>query len=282
MEMRTTIHPVCGEPYSDQETEIVRVVSPSETEEIDPLEDTPQEPSSTSVPAGNGVILLPENDPGVKRVNSFVRSKGRVYVHGYFANAVTKKMFFYMGYDLAKAVSDSDIVVWTGGEDINPKIYGEKPAGAVGWSDLRDHDDYDVFKAAKSRFKVGICRGAQLLNCLPPNDGRLWQDIDMHDNGDHPIRDHITNEELLVNSLHHQQMRVSNRGEVVAGCHIARVKDSFNATWHCDGSYEDEDVEVAWYPGTKSLCFQPHPEFDTEGPTGKYFERLLDRYFHAA
>ena len=192
-----------------------------------------------------------------------------------------------MGYDLVKSVEEADIVCWLGGEDINPKIYGEKPAGAYGWSDARDLEDFNIFQQAGRRFKIGICRGAQFLNCVPPNNGRLWQDVDMHNGHDHPVTDYITGEELMVNSLHHQQLRLSNKGELVAGCNLSREKNAYSAYWSFSDiesgkSEEDVDVEVAWYPGSRSLCFQPHPEFDPEGPTGKYFESLLNRYYHAA
>jgi len=208
--------------------------------------------------------------------------KGAVFVQGAFANEITKKMFYNQGYEITEDIDLADIVVWTGGADINPEIYGERPSGACGWNDLRDKADLKAIERAKNQFKIGICRGAQLLNCVP-NGGKLWQDIDRHAGSDHSILDVITKKGLIVNSLHHQQMRPTSKAEIIAYTKIARVKESQDDQWHCDNNKEDLDIEALWYPETKSLCLQWHPEFSRPGEDSHdYLFNLIDRYYHAA
>ena len=59
-----------------------------------------------------------------------ITSKGKVFVQGRFANHQTRQLFQMYGYQPVDKIDDADIVCWTGGEDINPKIYNENPAGA--------------------------------------------------------------------------------------------------------------------------------------------------------
>ena len=207
--------------------------------------------------------------------------KGTVFVQGDFANAQTGKLFSTYGYEPVDSLLKADIVCWTGGSDINPAIYGERLAGCHGFSKKRDEEDLQAIKEAQGKFLVGICRGAQLLNCVP-NGGTLWQDVNMHNGGNHSVRDLITGETGFVNSLHHQQMRPGPLAEVIAVSELSTAKYSDAGTWNKKSDPLDVDVEAVYYSGTRSLCLQWHPEFSIEGFSGQYFNRLLDRYYLAA
>lgn len=208
--------------------------------------------------------------------------RGSVYVHGPWADMAMKNIFYKRGYEIVDKVEFSDIVVWTGGADINPALYGEKPAGAVGWNDKRDESDVKMITEAGNRFKVGICRGAQLLNCVL-NGGTLWQDMDQHGWGSHSVTDLITGQGRTVNSVHHQQMIPNKHGEIIAVTNLATFKDGYNTMWsrQAPGVKEDDDVEAVWYNSTKSLCIQWHPEYG-HADSESYFFELMDRYYHAA
>lgn len=218
-----------------------------------------------------------------KKVHVVTRkSLGAVYVQGLFANSQTRRLFERNGYSIVERLKDSDIVVWTGGSDINPALYGEKPAGAGGWSQTRDNEDVAAVRLSGDRFKVGICRGAQLLNVIP-NGGTLWQDVDKHTHGGHSIQDKITGETVFVNSMHHQSLRLTDKAELVAYTKLSTTKYGYDRSWHCDEGPEDLDVEVAWYPKTKSLCVQFHPEFAYPGSSNEiYTIQLMNRYYAAA
>lgn len=211
--------------------------------------------------------------------------KAAVFVQGDFAHNITEDMFFKRGYEIVSDLDLADIVVWTGGADINPALYGERPRGAVGWSDFRDDDDCRAVKRAmkNSQFMVGVCRGAQLLNCVA-NDGTLWQHVDRHGSTDHKVRDLVTGKEYLVNSIHHQAMRPGRQAEVLAvtSSPLSSVKQSYKDSWHVDEGPEDQDIEALWYPDTKSLCMQWHPEFASNCASESYAFNLIDRYYHSA
>lgn len=206
-------------------------------------------------------------------------------------NRVTKNLFRSRGYDTSpERVEDSDIVVWQGGEDIDPSIYKQKCLPCTFPNKGRDIEDVGAYNIAiGGQLLVGICRGAQLLNCL--NGGSMWQDIDRHGGGYHTVKDFITGDTHTINSLHHQQMIIGTHGELWAYSTESTRKMNAVRTWdkaHAftehmavqNGIYEDVDPEVAWYPATRSLCFQAHPEFGHKETTDYFFD-LIDRAFAA-
>lgn len=80
--------------------------------------------------------------------------------------------------ELRQIVSHLDALILTGGEDIDPQYYGEKPDSLCGRPDQeRDIFDLTLFKLAKDRAMpiLGICRGLQLVNVAM--GGTLYQDI---------------------------------------------------------------------------------------------------------
>jgi putative glutamine amidotransferase len=72
-----------------------------------------------------------------------------------------------------------DGIFFTGGEDINPLIFGEEPINGLGNIEY-DRDDFEVKlykKAAKINMPMlGICRGMQLMN-VAEGGGTVYQDI---------------------------------------------------------------------------------------------------------
>ena len=238
----------------------------------------------SSTPDGcekTAVSILQEHADGKKAEIIKLTPKGKVFIFGSFAKKATENLFRWYGYHVVPFLDDADILCLLGGDDINPKLYGEEPSGAIGWNDHADEQDIAAIKLAKDKIKIGICRGAQMLNVYP-NGGTLWQDVSDH-NRPHAIKDEVTGMKFQVNSIHHQQIRLTDKAELVAYADsVARVKKGFKRAWHCDANDFDVDVEAAWYPDTHSLLFQPHPEFDIDGPTGIYFNQLLNRYLHAA
>lgn len=205
---------------------------------------------------------------------------GNVFIQGQCFRSQTEGMFERYGFRLVDRIVDSDIVCWLGGSDINPKLYGEKPSGATSWSDYQDSSDLMALEKAGDRFKVGICRGAQLLNCIP-NGGKLWQDIKQHGH-EHFVTDVITGQIYKTNSIHHQQMRPGPKAELVAWTSTSVKKESEKEVWHKGmDSKNEKDIEALWYEDTKSLLVQWHPELGSFDST-KYFMNLMERYFLAA
>ena len=172
----------------------------------------------------------------------------------------------------------------TGGEDINPKFYGEENHPELGEVN-HERDSYDltlVKLAIEHNVPIlGICRGLQLINVAM--GGTLYQDLPSqhsqqinHRQESGTILAHkvlVTPDtqtskvlgvgELMTNSLHHQAIK-----KLAPGLKIT-------------GKAEDGVVEmVEGYPTRPILAVQYHPEyFASEGDTlmSKFFRHLINK-----
>jgi len=199
----------------------------------------------------------------------------RVYVVG--GGFQYLKMFFDAGLSGARFVEDSDIVCFTGGEDVDPALYGENAIPGTHFNTSRDNKESDVYAQAVMYNKpmVGICRGAQFLNVM--NGGKLWQDINKHAGQNHSLIHVPTGEEVFdMTSTHHQQMRPGKDAQIIAVAKLSTTKKCADEEVH-RLEPELDDMEVLWYPDSLSLCFQPHPEYFV-GECRRYFLELFDNY----
>lgn len=190
------------------------------------------------------------------------------------------RMFYqHKKFDVTTSLADADLIQFIGGEDVHPRLYGEKLHDMTVSNIKRDMKEIKFFQIALKRKipMVGICRGGQFLNVM--SGGSLYQDVTSH-RGNHPLFDTITGEQIEVTSTHHQMMIPGTNGELVAfaeqGGLKRRMHDSLGEMEIDD---EKKDPEVVFYEKTKSLCFQPHPEF-YNNKTREYFFSLLARYFN--
>ncbi len=171
-------------------------------------------------------------------------------------------------------IENADIVLFGGGADIDPKLYGQKAIAGTHISKMRDDEDIEAYGLANGKVKVGICRGAQFLNVM--NGGSLWQDVDHH-RTPHSIREIGTSKKIWASSTHHQQMIPGPTATRVAMAEdLSQTKRSDNKIFYrrhgvVDVSPEAIDWEVLWYKGTSSLCFQPHPEMEAMIQCRAYF-----------
>lgn len=140
----------------------------------------------------------------------------------------------------------------TGGQDINPFLYGERNLYSDDPNVENDARDWFLIHQAMRdrRPLLGICRGCQMIAAAA--GGSLWQDIHIqtaskiqHGYHNHlvtvaePLAGHI-GQRAIVNSLHHQAIRVIPWGyKEVATAH-------------------DGITEAIWRPGV--LGVQWHPE----------------------
>lgn len=220
---------------------------------------------------------------------SFNASKLKVYIQPPYIGS-EREIFRDKKY-LLSGIDDADIIVWTGGSDINPALYGERPLQYTSWNRERDDQEVKLWRITQDKFKVGICRGGQLLNVL--NGGKLWQHVTNHGRT-HFITDAFTGTRLKTSSVHHQAFRPAENAIIVATCQESGAKFAENYQWqlpvlkreqpHNVKKWEEEiatDYEVLWYPDTKSLCFQGHPEFGPDECT-EYFFELIARYYEEA
>lgn len=183
--------------------------------------------------------------------------------------------------DIRKAMKNSSVVVFTGGEDIDPSFYGQERLQFTHTSDNRNQAERKFFLLALEQEKpiAGICRGGQLANAL--SGGNMWQHINNHA-GQHKVTDIRSGLDVVVSSIHHQMMRPDWReAELIAWCNLSSLKisDKEEQQLNLPRAYSLDflDPEALYYKNTKSLCFQGHPEYGPDSCT-KYFFTLVQDY----
>lgn len=162
------------------------------------------------------------------------------------------------------------LAVFTGGEDVDPVMYGESRNCKTGCNIRRDREEERYFnRAAKENVPMaGICRGAQFLCVM--NGGKLAQHISGHTR-DHTMR--TLHGVVKVTSTHHQMALPPKSAKVLAW---ADPKLS-----HCyegaDGQelLPDCEYEGVYYPETRSLGMQWHPEWMRADSDGYQFTEML-------
>lgn len=188
-------------------------------------------------------------------------------------------MFAKKGFKEAKTLEEADIVCFTGGADVSPSLYNELTIPGTYVDKDRDERDKVVFEASKGKFRVGICRGGQFLNVM--SGGAMYQDVDKHTTS-HMVKDLKTKKKIFVTSTHHQMMRPSEEAVILCEANESTYRKTgqkLDTSKSINCQDWKEDVEAVWYPKTKCLCFQPHPEFAGANPTMNYFFELIQRYY---
>ncbi len=188
-------------------------------------------------------------------------------------------LFNFCNFERVQEVYDADLVVFGGGADINPFLYGEKrnPSTYVDYE--ADQADIKTLRQCGDyQSKVGVCRGGQFLNVMVGN-GTLWQHVTDHGIGGVHAAKKIYEDKtydflpamLDVTSTHHQMMRPGETGEVVYAANRALSKENEKnvITYEKDKRPDKwDDAEVVFYPDRLTCCWQPHPEYNTVGNYG--------------
>jgi hypothetical protein len=186
----------------------------------------------------------------------------RVYVEG--NSPEYEAMFVAAGHYICAGSEAADLICFTGGADVNPALYGEPCHDRTNFSEFRDGESMDLYEKHRDTPKVGICRGAQLLNVL--SGGSMYQHVEGHAiRGTHAVSDLLTGKSVQVSSTHHQMMIPNlGRGVVLADAQLGGHKEGGPVNYnglHTGYELEGFDAESVMYLGNKCLCFQPHPEF---------------------
>lgn len=161
---------------------------------------------------------------------------------------------------------DTSLIVLGGGADIDPELYNNDNVACGGINHRRDALDLEIYQTARKLNLpiLGICRGAQFLNAM--NGGSMIQDVNGH-LGSHkmllnPELIDDLNFEMTVSSTHHQMMVPHKSGEVL-GYSLVRnqAHDRYDTKRIAASQVPKVDPEVVFYPLTRSLCVQFHPEY---------------------
>lgn len=222
-------------------------------------------------------ILILESD---NYYDEMFSKLGKVY-HS-FEECLKKEVFISM-------------IVFTGGEDVDPSLYGQqkniKTYSNIN-RDLKEVEIFNMFRHSKI-LKVGICRGGQFLTVM--NGGTLIQHVNNH-NVKHIVESSedlakITNKKRMfhpffeVTSSHHQMFNPYNLKEDVDFILLA-WSEYFQSDVY-EGEKNNENIslpsnflepEIVYYPKTNSLAIQGHPEWTQNSPFEKISLCLIENY----
>lgn len=201
----------------------------------------------------------------------------KAYVVGGSNNYVN----FIENVELTDKLEDAKLVVFTGGEDVTPSLYGCKKHESTCCNPIRDEYERDIFNKINPNTQVcyGCCRGSQFLTVM--NGGKLVQDVINHAiYGTHGI---ICEDRKIyeITSTHHQMMYPYNLND----SDYDILFKSFNAISHVyegDGIDVDKikynDPEIILYHKEnlpKCLAVQGHPEMIPDSLVSKMINKLI-------
>ena len=159
-----------------------------------------------------------------------------------------------------------DLILFTGGEDVDPSFYSESPGKFTAYNPERDNTESKMFRLLSPKIpKLGICRGSQFLTVM--NGGRLVQHVENHAiGGTHSITfDHIHNNKMQMTSTHHQMMypfKLPKKDYILCAYSTNYLSPVYlnGHNKNIELSEEFLEPEIVFYPNSNSLAIQGHPE----------------------
>lgn len=178
------------------------------------------------------------------------------------------------------------LIIWGGG-DIHPSLYSRANMGTYSGETLSARDQAEAKLFAKAvdvgLVILGVCRGAQLGCAL--SGGILAQDVEGH-HMPHMVTT-IDGRSFPSSSIHHQMMYPWNtEHELIAWTSYPKsgtyqgITDEEMEKWQRDDyGYPDKSLpiepEIVWFPKTKCLAIQGHPEMMAWGTQFNQFLKTL-------
>lgn len=142
---------------------------------------------------------------------------------------------------------DVDMIIFDGGADVNPALYGEDRSKYVTViNDERDKFEEIIFNHYLDKVPIaGICRGHQFINVML--GGSLYQDlpsIGYRHSHFHDVNVDISTKLPVVeftNSYHHQAVRIPGDGLIITATHNDGI---------CEGTESNDKLirSVQWHP----------------------------------
>lgn len=202
----------------------------------------------------------------------------KVYVVGEATNYAN----FITGIKLVNNIEDANIVLFTGGEDVDPSFYGCEKHYTTYSNIERDKYEKAIFDKIKpNQLALGICRGSQFLCVM--NGGKLIQNVDNHGVfGTHPI---MNKEGMMyeITSTHHQMQYPYNLDD--KEYNVLYWSDRRSEIYEGDGidfnlMINNKEPEIVHYHKEglpQCLAIQGHPEYmRKESPVVGMLNKLIN------
>jgi len=169
-------------------------------------------------------------------------------------------------------------VLFTGGEDVDPSLYGGKKSRLSFTSLKRDLYEKKIFLFCKKHNikQLSICRGIQFLNVMA--GGKIYQHVDNHAGAIHEIFYPALKESYLVNSLHHQIIDLAKSAIPIAWATPNRCSWAVNAD-NVVSDPPEKEIEAAVFPEDNAMGVQFHPEMMKEREDGRIFYVKMTKDF---
>lgn len=180
----------------------------------------------------------------------------------------------------AKTPLEADVVLFGGGADVDPALYGASKHDATHFDPLRDSIDMDLYNLCLEHGvpMIGVCRGAQFLHVM--QGGQLYQDVDKH-KGPHNMYD-ICDQKMLneISSSHHQ-MCMHHKDMVMIGVsHVSTVRYKNNLIKEMNAHRNTVDIEAFFYRDPCVLGVQGHPEYHGYPEYSLWFLKKINEYIN--
>ena len=179
----------------------------------------------------------------------------------------------------AQVITKNDLLLFEGGNDVSPFFYREPNFACGPLNSDRDIYESRIFYQARqvNARMLGICRGSQFLTVM--NGGKVIQHVNGHTQS-HMIET-FANDLLSVTSTHHQMMNPfelkHQNYKLIAWAYPKRSDKYLNG--YGEQVNMPVEPEIVWYPKTKCLCIQGHPEYlDQKDEFVKYSRKLIKEY----
>ena len=200
----------------------------------------------------------------------------------YIVGRATSYARFLRDVELVDDIKDANIVLFTGGEDVDPSLYGKTKHPTTYSNIYRDNEEAKIFnRIRQDQLALGICRGSQFL-CVA-NGGILIQDCDNHAiYGTHEIEEIKTGRTYQITSTHHQMQYPYELDEKDYTL-LFKATPERSSHYSGDGINErivrnNGEAEIVLYHREghpKCLAVQGHPEMIPDSPIADRINEII-------
>tara|TARA_R110000822_G_scaffold302649_2_gene426977 strand:+ start:25877 stop:26587 length:711 start_codon:yes stop_codon:yes gene_type:complete len=206
----------------------------------------------------------------------------------FLAQVYPEAIIEYLVFDASDEKKEVHLLLFTGGADVTPEMYGERKGSHTHVNAQRDDLEIKMVNKYSKKPKLGVCRGAQFLTVRA--GGTLIQHVEGHNTGVHPIQTHEFAPEghfisYPMSSSHHQMMfpdRISNKESYK----LLAWSKFFNSNTYLNGDGNEIilpddflEPEIVHYPGINALAIQGHPEYPgVDQKTVNFCAKLIKKY----